>query len=51
MLGAERPLLDRQRALVERPCPCEVALFLKQPAEVYEAARRVVVVETMHLFL
>jgi hypothetical protein len=34
MLGAERLLPYRQRALVERPCPCIVALVVEQDGEV-----------------
>ena len=41
MLGAERLLADRQRALVERPRASEVALGLKQIGEVVEARRRI----------
>ena len=40
MLRAERLFADRQRALVERPCPRKVALVLKQAAEVVEALCR-----------
>ena len=40
MLGAERLLVDRQRALEERPRAGEVALGLKQEGEVVEARRR-----------
>jgi hypothetical protein len=41
MLGAERVLADRKRALVERPRRREVALDLKQDGEVVEARRRI----------
>ena len=41
MLGAERLLPDRQRALIERPRAGEVALGLKQQGEVVEARRRI----------
>ena len=41
MLGAERLLADRQRALEERPRAGEVALGLKQDGEVVEARRRI----------
>ena len=41
MLGAERLLADRQRALEERPRPRKVALGLKQAGEVAEAPRRI----------
>ena len=41
MLGAERLLADRQRALEERPRAGEVALGLKQEGEVVEARRGV----------
>ena len=41
MLGAERLLADRQRALVERPRAGKVALVLKQAGEVVEARRRI----------
>ena len=41
MLGAERLLADRQRALIKRPRAGEVALLgLKQQGEVVEARRR-----------
>ena len=39
MLGAERLLRDRQRALEERPRSGEIALGLKQACEVVEARR------------
>ena len=38
MFGAERPLADRQRALVERPAGGEAALGLEQIGEVREVA-------------
>ena len=41
MLGAERLLADRQRALVERPRHRKLALGLKQAGEVAEARRRI----------
>ena len=41
MVGAERLLADRQRALEERPRPGEIALGLKQEGEVVEAHRRI----------
>ena len=40
MLGAERLLADRQRALVERPRLSKVALVPEQDGEVVEARRR-----------
>src|SRR5829696_7895743 len=40
MLGAERLLVDRQRALEERPRRRQVALSLQQEGEVVEAHRR-----------
>ena len=40
MVGAERLLADRQRALEERPRAGEVALGLKQAGEVVEARAR-----------
>src|SRR5262249_3197991 len=41
MLGAEHLLIDSQRALIERPRCCKVALVLKQVGEVAEAAHRI----------
>ncbi len=41
MLGAERLLADRQRALIERPRPRKDALGLKQAGEVVGARRRI----------
>src|SRR5208337_3347531 len=41
MLGAERLLADRQRALQKRTRPGKVALGLKQTREVVEARRRI----------
>ena len=41
MLGAERLLVDRQRALIERPCPGQVALGPKQLGEVVDTRRRI----------
>ena len=41
MLGAEHLLVDRQRALEERPRRRKVALVLKQDGEVVEARRRI----------
>ena len=41
MLGAERLLVDRQRALVEGPRRRQVALVLQQHGEVVEARRRI----------
>jgi hypothetical protein len=41
MLGAERLLADRQRALEERPRPHKVALGLEQEGEAGEASRRI----------
>jgi hypothetical protein len=41
VLGAERLLPDRQRALIEWPRPGEVALVPKQGGEVVEARRRI----------
>jgi hypothetical protein len=40
MVGAERLLPDRQRALKKRPRAGAVALGLKQTREVVEARRR-----------
>ena len=39
MVGAERFLIDRQRALIERPRSFEVAQVLKQQGEIVEARR------------
>ena len=41
MLGTEHLLVDRQRALEERPRPRKVALGLQQAGEVVEARRRI----------
>ena len=49
MLGAERLLVDRQRALVERPRRRQVALVLQQGGEVVEARRGVGMLGAEHL--
>ena len=50
MLGTERLLSDRQRALQERPRPGRVALGLKQEGEKVEAPRRIGMLGTENLF-
>ena len=49
MLGAEHFLVNRQRALVERPCPGKVPLGLQQVGEVVEARSRVGMLGAKHL--
>ena len=51
MLGAESPLADGQRALVERPRPHNVALVLEQDGEVVEARRGVGMLGAERLFV
>ena len=41
MLGAERLLVNRQRALQEQPRRCQIAVVVKQHSEVIEAHRRI----------
>ena len=48
MLGAKHLLVDRQRALLERPRPREVALGLQQAGEVVEATRRIRMLGAKH---
>jgi len=50
MLGAERLLVYRQRALQERPRPRKVALVPEQDGEVVEARRPVGMRWAEHLF-
>jgi hypothetical protein len=51
MLGAEHLLVDRQRALVERPRSPKVTLIRQQAGEVVEACRRTGVLGAEHLLV
>src|SRR5207302_564659 len=51
MFGAERLLVDRLRALVERPRRGEIALVLQQEGEVVEALRGIGVVGAERLLV
>jgi hypothetical protein len=51
MLGAEHLLTDRQRALVERPCRCQVALGSEQAGKVAKAGRRIGMLWAAHLLV
>ena len=51
MLGTEHLLVNRERALKERPRPGKVALILKQRGEVVEAHRRLGMLGAGYLFV
>ena len=51
MLGVERLLNDRQRALVERPRAGKVALGLEHVCKISEARRRIGMLGAEHLIV
>src|SRR5262245_9073231 len=51
MLRAEHFLVDRQRALIEWPCPSEVPLIAQQEGKVVEARRHVGMLRAEHFLV